>query len=168
MARIEMISDTIADVEEGHHRAKPDGPETQWAQHIDIVWLDRQLYNRDNGATMTNGDTTTNGNASRISEVRDMLKFDGPGPGTTFADILGELESTSWIMKSAPFPPVPSFQEPRECMIFSLKRRGNYRSGFERDFLGIFITKGALKRRQADSPSPTPTESNSEAGARIE
>ncbi|KAJ4396359.1 putative DNA helicase ino80 [Gnomoniopsis smithogilvyi] len=150
--RIEMIADTIADVESGNHRAKPCTDETLWITHIDRAWLDNILYNEleENRTPKPSKELGTN--RHDYAGIRAMLTKTGRTDHTTVAVILGDVDNAGWIINSAPFPAVR--RQPRAGEIFSLKMSHPFSGSYHRSFLGTFATTGALKRRRVDSPPP--------------
>lgn len=152
MKRIEMIADTITDVESGHHRAKLNTPETDWVDYIDRAWVEKILYYKDDQGSSLK--TAEHGKMDHnYAEMRGMLTHNGRIRSKTVAVILADLDNASWIINSSSFPAVK--RQPRAGEMFSLKTEHFGTGGkFLRTFEGIFATTGGLKRRRVDSPPP--------------
>lgn len=148
-----MIADTIVDVGAGHHRAKPNSPETRWMKSIDRAWLESVLYDADDqsreSTPSSNTDTANAGND--YTGIRQLLTFEGKVRENTVAVILADVGNASWIINAAPFPTVK--RQPRTGEMFHVKHDFMNKT-FNRFFLGTFETKGATKRRRAVSPAP--------------
>lgn len=151
--RIEMIADTIADVESGNHRSKPDSNDTQWIKYIDRAWLEQILYFHELGKGGLSSESKEHGKTGYdYAGMREMFTQKSADRMASLAVVLADVANASWIINSKPFPTVRL--QPRTGQMFSVKKDVYHLATFSRTFLGTFATTGALKRRRVDSPPP--------------
>ncbi|KAJ4415281.1 putative DNA helicase ino80 [Gnomoniopsis sp. IMI 355080] len=149
--RIEMIADTVADVESGNHRSKPGSNDTQWIKYIDRAWLEQILYFHDLGEDGSSSESKEHDKTGYdYAGMREMFTQRGATRTRSVAIVLADVANASWIINSKPFPTVE--QQPRTGQMFGLQKDIYHPTDFSRTFLGTFATIGALKRRRADSP----------------
>lgn len=159
-----MVADTIADVEAGHHWAKPTDHQSWWIAYIDRRWLHRTLHDRE--LDLTGSASSSDGMQCDYTGVRKTLTLDFPARRVAayVAVVLADVASASWIMDAAPFPPVERRPQAGEMyhvykdhVKVSTKMQAVMASKrFERSFVGTFATTTSAKRRRDDSPPPSP------------
>ncbi|ROV90498.1 hypothetical protein VMCG_09797 [Cytospora schulzeri] len=169
LERMKMISDTIEDVEAGHHWAKPCDHQSWWMEYIDRQWLQRALHEYEHEQQVDlvgSASSSSDGLGCDYIGVRKILTLERPTRRVAayVAVILADVASASWIMNAAPFPIVPHrpcagemYHVYKDHVKVSTKAKAVSGSkAFERSFIGTFATTASTKRRRDDSLPPSP------------